>query len=74
MVLLQRYVNYANADHRKNLELEKIILHEDYDSNTNQHDIALLKLKEPLDLSVRRVLRREDISDKFSQTERTLLT
>merc|ERR1719222_487643 len=39
-------------DIRKNLELEKIILHEDYDSNTNQHDIALLKLKEPLDLSV----------------------
>jgi len=39
-------------DIRKNLELEKIILHEDYDSSTKQHDIALLKLKEPLDLSV----------------------
>lgn len=37
---------------RKNLELEKIIMHEDYDSTTTQHDIALLKLKEPVDLSV----------------------
>ena len=36
---------------RKNLELEEIIMHEDY--NMPEHDIALLKLKEPLDLSVR---------------------
>merc|ERR1719430_2703607 len=39
-------------DIRKNLELETIIMHEDYDSFTTEHDIALLKLKEPLDLSV----------------------
>lgn len=39
-------------DIRKNLELEEIIMHEDYNSATTEHDIALLKLKEPLDLSV----------------------
>ena len=43
-----------SSDRRKNLELETIILHEDYDSFNQAHDIALLKLKEPLDLSVRR--------------------
>merc|ERR1719430_708968 len=37
-------------DIRKNLGLETIIIHEDYWAK--QHDIALLKLKEPLDLSV----------------------
>ena len=42
-----------NFNLRKNLELEEIILHEDYNSATTEHDIALLKLKEPLDLSVR---------------------
>ena len=34
--------------------METIIIHEDYWAK--QHDIALLKLKEPLDLSVRRTL------------------
>merc|ERR1712130_610859 len=37
-------------DVRKNLELEKIIMHEDY--LMPEHDIALLMLKEPVDLSV----------------------
>ena len=46
--------SHANSVPRKNLELETIIMHEDYDSTTTQHDIALLKLKEPVDLSVRR--------------------
>jgi len=39
-------------DIRKNLEVERIIMHEDYDWNTKEHDIALVKLTEPLDLSV----------------------
>ena len=44
---------FINFNLRKNLELEEIILHEDYNSATTEHDIALLRLKEPLDLSVR---------------------
>ena len=44
---------FINFNLRKNLELEEIIMHEDYNSATTEHDIALLKLKEPLDLSVR---------------------
>ena len=36
------------------LELEKIIFHDDYNPETVQHDIALLKLKQPVDLAVRR--------------------
>ena len=39
------------------MELEKIIFHDDYNPETVQHDIALLKLKKPVDLAVR----REDI-------------
>jgi len=39
-------------DIRKNLELESIILHEGFDWSNYNHDIALLKLKEPVDLSV----------------------
>ena len=38
--------------HRKNLEVETIIMHEDYDRPSMEHDIALLKLKEPVDLWV----------------------
>ena len=53
-----RNISYATSDHRKNLEIEKIIMHEDYDSSNMQHDIALLMLKEPVDLSVRRTKRR----------------
>ena len=52
-------ISHANSVPRKNLELETIIMHEDYDSFTTEHDIALLKLKEPLDLSVRRTLKRK---------------
>ena len=37
---------------RKNLEIEKMIIHENYNDNSNDHDFALLKLKEKLDLSV----------------------
>ena len=36
------------------MELEKIIFHDDYNPETVQHDIALLKLKQPVDLAVRR--------------------
>ena len=35
------------------MELEKIIVHDDYNPETVQHDIALLKLKQPVDLAVR---------------------
>ena len=35
------------------MELEKIIFHDDYNPETVQHDIALLKLKQPVDLAVR---------------------
>ena len=35
------------------MELERIIVHEDYNPETVQHDIALLKLKQPVDLAVR---------------------
>ena len=45
------FATYLDCDHRKNLELEKIIMHEDY--VMPEHDIALLMLKEPVDLSVR---------------------
>ena len=43
---------------RQNLELEKIIVHDDYDpeSETTEHDVALLKLRQAVDLAVRRVL------------------
>ena len=37
---------------RKNLEIETMIIHENYKSTEQDHDIALLKLKEKLDLSV----------------------
>ena len=47
-------ISYAKSGRRKNLEVEKIIMHEDYDPSNMQHDIALLMLKEPVDLSVRR--------------------
>ena len=47
-------ISYAKSGRRKNLEVEKIIMHEDYDPSNMQHDIALLMLKEPVDLSVRK--------------------
>jgi len=37
---------------RKNLEIETMIIHESYGGSNQVHDIALLKLKEKLDLSV----------------------
>ena len=47
-------ISYAKSGRRKNLEVEKIIMHEDYNGNNYEHDIALLMLKEPVDLSVRK--------------------
>ena len=41
---------------RQNLELEKIIVHGDYNPETTEHDVALLKLRQAVDLAVRRVL------------------
>lgn len=37
---------------RKNLEIETIVIHEGYNDDSKEHDIALLKLKEAADLSV----------------------
>jgi len=36
---------------RKNLKIDKIIIHENYNTRTFENDIALLKLKDSLDLS-----------------------
>ena len=67
-------ISHANSVPRKNLELETIIMHEDYDSFTTEHDIALLKLKEPLDLSVRRKkIYLMNPMFKATQTEHTFL-
>ena len=41
---------------RQNLELEKIIVHNDYNTETTEHDVALLKLRQAVDLAVRRVI------------------
>ena len=68
------YMCNIYSDRRKNLELETIILHEDYDSFNQAHDIALLKLKEPLDLSVRRKkIYLMNPMFKDAQTEHTFL-
>ena len=45
-------MNYSHFSSRKVLEIEKIIIHERYSSPTVEHDIALLKLKEKVDLSI----------------------
>lgn len=34
------------------MEIEKLILHDNYNDSTSKNDIALLKLKTPLDLSI----------------------
>ena len=36
---------------RKNLEIEAVIVHPDFDISTSVNDVALLKLKTPLDLA-----------------------
>merc|ERR1719264_2085301 len=43
--------NDVNDSKRMNLEIETMIIHESYNPSTTQHDIALLKLKEKLDLN-----------------------
>ena len=45
-------MNYSHFSSRKVLEIEKIIVHERYIHLTLEHDIALLKLKEKVDLSI----------------------
>jgi len=47
-----RTANDPNDGKRKNLEIEELIIHENYDYKTQKNDMALLKLKENLDVSV----------------------
>jgi len=44
--------NDDNDSKRKNLEIETMIIHESYDPVQQTHDIALLKLKEKVDLNI----------------------
>merc|ERR1719295_1725381 len=44
--------NDDNDSKRKNLEIETMIIHESYNPTEQTHDIALLKLKEKLDLNI----------------------
>jgi len=44
--------NDENDSKRLNLEIETMIIHESYNFADNTHDIALLKLKEKLDLNI----------------------
>ena len=44
-------MNYSHFSSRKVLEIEKIIIHERYGMRM-ENDIALLKLKEKIDLSI----------------------
>jgi len=53
MVIGQHYLSsYLDIGKRKNLEIEELIIHETYNHSTHTDDMALLKLKEPLDVSV----------------------
>ena len=45
-------MNYSHFSSRKVLEIEKIIIHEGWSLWTRQNDIALLKLKDKVDLSI----------------------
>ena len=45
-------MNFSHFSSRKVLEIEKIIIHERFESMSMENDIALLKLKEKVDLSI----------------------
>ena len=53
-VILPKYILYLNSSQsRRDLEIEKIIIHEEYCvGKAFAHDIALLKLKEKVDVSM----------------------